>query len=225
MRVRAVVFDVYGTLFDVSDVATALATLTEQSDELSRLWRAKQLEYSFVRTLLNDYVPFDRISEQALGYALALHGLEASAAQRADLLHAWQRLPLYPNVLAALGALRAAGIPLLILSNGARRDLAALLETAGCAGYFSAVLSSEDAGVYKPHPAIYQLVLDRLGAPAADLLFVSSNGFDIAGARRFGFTVARVNRTGQPLDLLGAEPHLTVADLLEVAAFVHLDRG
>jgi 2-haloacid dehalogenase len=153
-----------------------------------------------------------------LDYVVALHAIDVSAAGRADLLGAWRRLPLYADVLQALERLHAAGLPLLILSNGARGELAMLLESAGVTHLFDAVLSSEDAGVYKPHPTIYQLVTDHTGLPAVDMLFVSANGFDIAGARRFGFTVARANRTGEPLDRLGEEPHLTVADFSELAA-------
>lgn len=220
MRVNAIIFDVYGTLFDVSAVATALRAVSEHGDELSRLWRAKQLEYSFVRTLLGNYVDFDHITEQSLNYVLELHSIAADEAQRTSLLGAWRRLPLFSDVRPVLERFHGAGIPLIILSNGAQQALAELLDQAGVAHLFSAVLSSEDVGVYKPHPAIYAHAASQVAAPTGDTLFVSANGFDIAGARRFGFTVARIDRTGAPLDRLGAEPHLTVADFGELAVRV-----
>jgi 2-haloacid dehalogenase len=212
MRVRGVIFDVYGTLFDIAAVATALSRVTDRPEELSRLWRAKQLEYSFVRTLLGDYVNFELVTEHALDYTLEAHDIALDHAQRRRLLRAWRELPLFPDVRPALELFHDAGIPLVILSNGAGRALVALVEQAKIAQLFATVLSSETVTVYKPDPAIYQLAANQFKSPAEELMFVSANGFDIAGARRFGFTVVRVDRSGAPLDRLGTEPHYTVSD-------------
>jgi 2-haloacid dehalogenase len=215
-----VVFDVYGTLFDLAPLVDAVAPLTGQPDAFAQLWRTKQLEYSFVRAALGHYVDFDQITGDALDYGLATHRLEIAQAERDAVLSAWRGLPLFPEVPAALAVFQDAGLPLTILSNGTLSSLETLLEQAGVRHSFTAVMSSEQVRTFKPDPKIYQWAMGYFDVTPDRLLFVSSNGFDIAGAKHAGFSVARVNRDGRPLDRLGFEPDLTVPDLDQLATMV-----
>jgi 2-haloacid dehalogenase len=212
-----IVFDAYGTLFDVGALEPACAAVTDAPAALAQLWRAKQLEYSFVRTIMDRYADWGQLTSDALDYASTALGVALSPAARRALMAAWLTLPTYPDVPDALARLHAAGLRLAILSNGAREMLLPLVRQAALEPLLFALLTSERVQTFKPDPALYSLAADRFQARVFALLFVSSNGFDIAGSKSFGFTVCRVNRAGLPLDALGFEPDMTVTSLTELA--------
>jgi 2-haloacid dehalogenase len=214
---EGIVFDAYGTLFDVGALDHACAAVTDAPAALAQLWRAKQLEYSFVRTLIDRYADWGQLTSDALDYASTALGVGLSPAARRALMAAWLTLPTFPDVPEALTRLHASGLRLAILSNGSREMLQPLLRQAALEPLLFALLSSDRVQTFKPDPTIYSLAADRFQARIFELLFVSSNGFDIAGSKSFGFTVCRVNRAGLPLDPLGCEPDMTVANLAELA--------
>ena len=202
---KAVVFDAYGTLFDVQSVLAECERLfPSRGAEVSRLWRQKQLEYSWLRSLMDRYEAFDRVTEDALQHACAALGLALDADGATSLMSAYRRLTPYPEVPAALTAL--AGRSLAILSNGSPAMLGDVVRNAGLEHHFEAVLSVHPLGVFKPHPRVYQSAVDRLAVRAADIAFVSSNFWDIAGATTFGFRTFWINRAGTAPDQLGVVP-------------------
>lgn len=220
--VRAAVFDAYGTLFDVASAAEeARAALGDRWQPLAELWRAKQLQYTWLRSLAGRHADFWQVTGDALDFALQALAI-SDAPLRARLLESYRRLAAYPEARDVLGRLRAAGVRLAVLSNGAPAMLASAAESAGLAGLLEQVLSVEDVGVYKPHPAVYRLAVDRLGVPAAEILFVSSNGWDAFGAKAFGLQVAWCNRAGQPPERLPAAPDVEVRSLSELPPLLGL---
>jgi len=199
-RVRAAVFDAYGTLLDVhAAMARHAARIGPTWPAISADWRAKQIEYSWVRSLAGPmhHRDFWRLTEEALAWAAARHGL-TDAALLADVLLAYRRLDTYPEVPAVLTRLRDMGIARAILSNGEPSMLADAVRGAGIEALLDAVLSVESAGVFKPDPRVYRLASDRFGLPAVQMAFVSSNPWDAFGACAFGFQVFWINRGGAP---------------------------
>lgn len=217
---KAVVFDAYGTLFDVHSVAAACEHhFPGQGAALSRLWRTKQLEYTWLRSLMERYADFERVTFDALAHACAMLDLSLDGDARADLLAAYRHLTPYPEVSATLDAL--AGRRRAILSNGSPGMLDAVVGNAGLADRLEAVISVDALRVYKPHPNVYALATERLGVRADAIAFVSSNFWDIAGATSFGFRTFWINRSGQKPDELGFRPRATLTRLDELPA--HLD--
>jgi 2-haloacid dehalogenase len=211
--IDAVVFDAYGTLFDVNSAAArSRAALGAQADAFSATWRRKQLEYSWLRSLMGAHADFWQVTTEALDFACERHGI-ADAAVRQRLLDNYRDLSTYPEVPAMLAALRGAGFKTAILSNGAPAMLQAAVEAAGLAAQFDALLSVEAVGIFKPHPRVYQLAVDRLGAAVDRICFVSSNGWDIAGAAQFGFRAVWINRAGEPREQLPRGPEIELGDL------------
>ena len=216
---RAIVFDAYGTLFDVHSVVAACEALFPgEGRALSQLWRTKQLEYSWLRSLMGRYVDFNVVTQDALQYACASLRLEWSEATSTTLNDAYRRLSLFDDTRATLEQLRARqpSRKLAILSNGAPDMLNAVVTHNGL--MFDLVLSAFDAGVFKPDPAVYRLACQRLDLPPAEIAFVSSNGWDAAGAKAFGFTTYWINRTGAPGEALGLTPDRQLATLSELLA-------
>ena len=199
--VRGYVFDAYGTLFDVHSVVEAGRAITADPMALSLAWRGKQLEYTWLRSLMGRYEDFWAVTEDALRWAIARLGLSTTEADVQRLMEAYLSLACFPEVVATLSAL--AGRPRAILSNGAPKMLAAAVASSGLGAHLDHVLSVDAVKTFKPSPAVYALAPERLGIPAADLLFVSSNAWDVAGAKSFGFQVAWCNRGGAPPERLG----------------------
>lgn len=216
MQVSVVVFDAYGTLFDVAGAARVAAAsdsrLAGLWPRLADDWRRKQLEYTWLRSLMRDHADFATVTAEALDWAMEAAGLE-DAALRTRLLALYDELPAYPEVPAMLAAVQARGLPRAILSNGTPAMLASATRAAGVASLLDAVLSVEDLGIYKPDPAVYALVTARFNVAPADVLFVSSNGWDVAGASAFGFRTLWVNRMGAPVDRLPGRPDHIARDL------------
>jgi 2-haloacid dehalogenase len=218
--VRAVVFDAYGTLYDVASAAErARAALGDRWQPLAELWRAKQLQYTWLRSLMGRHADFWRVTGDALDFALEALGI-ADDGLRDRLMALYERIGAYPEARPALEALRAAGLRLAVLSNGSPRMLAAAGEASGLAPLLEEVLSVEAAGIYKPSPQVYRLALDALRLWPNELLFVSANGWDAAGARAAGLRVAWCNRAGQPVERLGEPPDAIIRSLAELPGLI-----
>lgn len=188
--IKACVFDAYGTLFDVhSPVGRVAQSLGDKVQAVSQTWRDRQVQYTWLRSLMGDHADFWQVTGDALDFALALHGIN-DAALREALMKAYQTLDAYPDVAPMLARLKAAGMQTAILSNGTPDMLKTAVGTASIANVIDMVLSAEDAGIYKPDARVYQLAVDRLGVAAGEICFVSTNGWDAAGAAHFGFNVA-----------------------------------
>jgi 2-haloacid dehalogenase len=215
MKLQGLLFDAYGTLFDVHSVMEAGRAVTDDPAALSTLWRQKQLEYTWLRSLMGRYEDFWAVTESALVFACRRLGLEASPAQRARLMAAYLTLDAFPDVPAVLP--RLADRPCAILSNGAPRMLAAAVAHSGIGAHLRAVISVDEVRTFKPSPLVYALGATRLGLPPATIGFVSSNGWDVAGARAFGFPAVWVNRSGAPPEELGMSPDLEIRDLAGLA--------
>lgn len=214
-RLNVFVFDAYGTVFDVHSVAQLADELFPGHGEaLSRLWRAKQVEYMFLRTLMDRYVPQDENTRAALVHASKALGLALDESRLARLMDAYLHLAPFPD--AALALERLAGRRRAILSVGTPAMLEAVATNAGLRPHFERLISTDPARVYKPHPRCYQLVLDAFGVERAQVGFVTSNYFDVAGAKAFGFRVFWVNRTGAVPDELGLVPDHVVTRLTEL---------
>jgi 2-haloacid dehalogenase len=195
MTIRAVVFDAYGTLYDVQSVrALAVDLCGDKGDLITQLWRLKQLEYTWLRTLMRSYEDFWSVTRAALEFALVSVGIEPVPALCDPLMNGYLRLDVYEEADRALESLR--DYKLAILSNGSPRMLAGLVSASGLAGRFTEVISVDQAKAYKPDPACYALVEPALGVAKQEVLFVSSNGFDVSGAKRYGFQVAWIDRAG-----------------------------
>ena len=218
--IKACVFDAYGTLFDVhSAVGRHRARLGGEADAVSGLWRAKQLEYTWQRTILDRYVDFWRVTADGLDFALEAHGVE-DAALRDDLLDAWLNLDCYPEAPGVLGTLKEAGLRTAILSNGSPMMLEAAVESAGLGGVLDDVISVDELGMYKPAPETYRLAADALGVGRGQVSFQSSNAWDAAAAATFGFRVAWCNRSGQARERLPDPPDAEIRTLDELPAIV-----
>jgi 2-haloacid dehalogenase len=213
---KAVIFDAYGTLFDVhSAVARHMAEVGPDAARFSEIWRAKQLEYSWVLSLANRYEPFWTLTEKALDYAFARFP-QIDRSVRPLLLEAYRTLDAYPEVRPTLGALRALNLKTGILSNGDPGMLNAAVASAGLANDFDAILSVDAAQVFKTSPRTYELVLQALPIAPNEVVFVSSNRWDIAGAAAFGFTPVWVNRLGLPEEYVELAPSAMIGSLGEL---------
>jgi len=219
--IRAVVFDAYGTLFDVHSVATACREVTSDPEALSREWRAKQLEYTWLRSLMGRYEDFWEITRAALRFALRRLKLSATEAQMDRVMSAYLSLGAFPEVRETLQRLHPR-FTTAILSNGSPRMLQAAVEGSSMAPYLHHVLSVDACQTYKPDPVVYALAPKALGLAKESIAFVSSNSFDVIGAKAFGFRVVWCNRVGAPLDELGFTPDITVARLDEIPAALRL---
>jgi len=217
--VRAIAFDAFGTLFDVYSVSTlAEQCFPGQGDALADLWRRKQIEYALLRTLGNRYESFWEVTCDALDFAAAQLRLPMTKEARVRLLDQYAHLSPFPENIAALNSLRDKGLPLAILSNGTAEMLAACVENTGMAGLFERLLSVDTVKQYKPHPDAYQLGPDAFGCSAKEIVFVSSNGWDIAGANWFGYTTFWLNRSGQSPEVLDSRPAFTGSTLKDLVA-------
>lgn len=216
LAVQALAFDVYGTLFDVHQlVADIEAAFPRHGTAISEVWRRQQLAYTWLRSLMGRYVPLWSVTRDALRYAIAASGLEPDEQQVTTLLEGYLRLRPYPEVADALAALRPR--TLAVFSNGNRGMLEPLIAQAGLDEMLDAVLSVEDAGVFKPAPAAYEVVPTALGLPADQIALVSSNTWDVSGAGSYGLRTVWVRRSPAPMDELGVSPDLVVDDLAALA--------
>jgi 2-haloacid dehalogenase len=214
--VKALAFDAYGTLFDVHSVLVALKEFfPDQAAALSQTWRTKQLEYTWLLSLMGHYQDFWQVTRAALVFACRSLQAPADPAGLDRLLEAYLHLEAYPEVGTALAAL--GDLPRVILSNGAPRMLTAVVENAGLRRSFSRIISVDEVRIFKPSPRVYKLAADHFGLDPGAIGFVSSNAWDVCGAKSFGFWTCWLNRTGAPWEELGFAPDVTTSRLTELA--------
>ena len=218
--IDACVFDAYGTLFDFNSAASAARDeLGDDWQRLSDLWRLKQLQYTWLRGLAQHHADFWQVTGDALDFALATLQIER-AGLRERLMKLYLELSTYPEVPAMLHQLKSRGMQLAILSNGTPDMLAAVVGNSALDEVFDAVLSVEEVGVYKPHPAVYGLAAERLGIAPSRICFLSSNGWDAYSAKAFGFRVLWCNRFGQAPERIPETPDGEIADLSVLPAML-----
>ena len=217
---RAVVFDAYGTLFDVYSVGLLAEQLFPGHGEaLGLLWRDKQIEYTRLVTMSGRYRPFWELTRAGLRFAAQRLGLALDSAGEERLMNQYRHLSAFPENLDVLQSLKSRGIPAAILSNGDPEMLAVAVKSAGFEPWLDHVLSVHTVRKYKTDPAAYALGPEALRLPARQILFVSSNGWDAIGATWFGYTTLWVNRQALPLEQLDTEPTRIGSSLRDVLTF------
>ena len=215
--VKALVFDAYGTLFDVRSVLNRCEEVFPgHGSNLTGLWRTKQLEYTWLRSLMGRYEDFWHVTQDGLVFACRSLGLAPSQNQIDHLMQAYLSLSPFPEIPAALDGV--ATVPCSILSNGSPKMLESVVQNAGLESRFHHVLSVDEVRIYKPHPTVYQLAEKHLGVQRKEIGFVSSNCWDVAGAKAFGFQVYWLNRQNAPLELLGFQPDRIIHSAMELVS-------
>jgi len=222
MSIKVVVFDAYGTLFDVSAAARELALESENKQfkncwiKLATDWRLKQLQYTWLRAIMKDHKDFWSVTEDGLDWAMEQNGLSFDTELRGLLLRLYWNLSPYPEVKEMLQDLKGDGFLTAILSNGSPQMLGAAVGSADISTVLDAVLSVEDVGVFKPDPLVYELIEKRFCCKRLEVLFVSSNGWDISAGAGFGFKTVWVNRSGEPVDRLSEKPLKMLETLVSI---------
>lgn len=222
MAITTCIFDAYGTLFDVSAAAREVAAEPGREDfaahwpKVAAFWRQKQLQYTWLRAITGAHTDFWTVTRDGLDWALEATGLDGDAELRARLLKLYWELSAYGEVPAMLATLKDQGMHTAILSNGSPDMLDGAVKSARISGLLDDVLSVESVGVFKPDSRVYDLVGQRFDCPVESVLFVSSNGWDAAGAAGYGFTTAWVNRAHEPIDRLPWTPHHILNDLTSI---------
>jgi 2-haloacid dehalogenase len=215
--IKACVFDAYGTLFDVhSAVGKYRIRLGDVADAVSALWRAKQLEYTWLRSLMGRHADFWQVTQDGLDFAFERHHLKNSELRK-DLIEAYLHLDCYPEVPEALSILKTRGFQIAILSNGTPAMLKSAVDHSGLTDVIAEIFSAEEVGVFKPDPRVYQIAVDRLELMPEQIVFQSSNAWDVAGASAFGLKVAWINRFGQSEERLPGHPDVEIKNLLELS--------
>jgi 2-haloacid dehalogenase len=211
--IRACVFDAYGTLFDYASAAARCRdVLGDKLERLTTIWRDKQLQYTWLRAIQGRHADFEQVTGDALDFALGALGL-ANTDLRRRLMHLYFELDTFPEVPETLQRLKQAGLKIAVLSNGSPRMLQAIVASAKLSDVLDAVLSVEEVGIYKPHPKVYQLAVDRLGVPIKAIAYQSSNAWDAYAASAFGMQVVWCNRYGQPRERLPGAPDREISSL------------
>jgi 2-haloacid dehalogenase len=210
--ITACVFDAYGTLFDVHSAVRRYSNQIKESEAVSALWRAKQLEYTWLRSLMGRYVDFWQVTADALDFALETYGISDTVI-RQDLLQAYMTLSCYSEVPDVLDRLKRKGIRCAILSNGSPQMLSSAVKNSGLSEFFDAVISVDMISQYKPDPRVYRLAVDELKVEKSKIAFQSSNAWDAAGANAYGFNVVWVNRFKQKPERLNTSVDIELTDL------------
>jgi 2-haloacid dehalogenase len=223
-RVRACVFDAYGTLLDVnSAVARNSAAIGENADSLSALWRQRQLEYTWTRSLMKQYADFWVVTEDALEYALNTFGLSGRTGLKDSLMNSYLEVTAYPDVAETLRTLRSLGLTTAILSNGTPKMLQQALLANNLMSDIDLCLSVDELKIYKPDPGVYQFVCTQLGVPAQQICFISSNAWDLAGAASFGLKAVWINRKNHAREYDFAALYSQQPSLCELPALLRGD--
>ena len=210
--ITACVFDAYGTLFDVHSAVRRYSNQVKESEGVSALWRTKQLEYTWLRSLMGRYVDFWQVTADALDFSLDTYGI-SDTHLREDLLQAYMTLSCYSEVPDVLDRLKKKGIRCAILSNGSPQMLSSAVKNSGLSEFFDAVISVDMIGQYKPDPRVYRLAVDELKVEKSKIAFQSSNAWDAAGANAYGFNVVWVNRFKQKPERLNTSVDIELTDL------------
>jgi len=214
--IKACVFDAYGTLFDVhSAVGKHRHRLGDLADQVSNLWRTKQLEYTWLRSLMGHHADFWKVTQDALDFAFDKHSINDPDLHK-DLMAAYLKLDCYPEVPETLSILKNRGFKLVILSNGTPAMLEAAVKNSGIENLIEKNFSVEEVGIFKPDPRVYQIAVNGLSVNPEEIVFQSSNAWDASGASAFGFKVAWVNRFGQSEERLPGKPDVEVRSLVEL---------
>ena len=218
--IKACVFDAYGTLFDVhSAVGKHRHRLGDLADQVSMLWRTKQLEYTWLRSLMGHHADFWQVTQEALDFAFDMHDINDPDLHK-TLMEAYLKLDCYPEVPEALSILKSRGLRLAILSNGTPSMLAAAVNNSAIGNLIEKNFSVEEVGIFKPDPRVYRIAVDGLGVKSEEIVFQSSNAWDASGASAFGFKVAWVNRFGQSEERLPGRPDVEIQTLLQLPDFL-----
>lgn len=219
-KTQACVFDAYGTLFDVNSAVSRLRDrVGPQYGEISAAWRVRQLEYTWLRSLMKSHTDFWHLTSDALAVTLRTFSID-DAELHEELMQAYLSLNAFSEVSSVLHQLKQAGMQTAILTNGSPAMITSAVSNAGIDEVIDRQLSVESVGVFKPDARVYQLAVDELNVEAANIAFLSSNAWDAAGAAHFGFNVAWVNRYGQPSEALPGTPSAMLADLSELPALL-----
>lgn len=227
MPITTCVFDAYGTLFDVTAAARQAASepgrdaLAEHWPKLAKDWRNKQLQYTWLRAITQEHTDFWQVTKDGLDWALEASGLENDENLKERLLQLYWELAAYPEVPDMLKTLKSRGMNTAILSNGSPEMLQGAVDSAGISDVLDDTLSVESVGIFKPDSRVYDLVLKRFSCTPDQVLFVSSNGWDAAGASGFGFQTAWVNRAGDPVDRLDHKPQHILTNLTTIPDLIH----
>ena len=221
MSIQAIIFDAYGTLFDVYSIgATAEKLFPGQGEAIAGLWRDKQIEYTRLRSMCSTYKPFWEVTQDALVFTCRKLEIDLSFDAQHTLMGQYAKLPAFPENKAVLQQLQQQGFKLAVLTNANPQMLELAVKSAGLEPYFDHLLSVDSVRKFKTAPEAYQLGTDLFGLPAKHILFVSSNCWDVCGASWFGFTTFWANRANAPLEELGVTPDgegRSLQDLLEFA--------
>ncbi len=221
-NIQVCVFDAYGTLFDFNSATERCRdVLGDKADELSALWRMKQLQYTWLRGLMGKHKPFWEVTGEALDFSMDTLGLD-DAALRRRLMDLYFSIDAFPEVADVLKRLKAGGLKTAILSNGSPEMLAGAVEATRIGDYLDEVISVEEVGVFKPHPSVYDLPAKKFGVEAGQISFQSSNAWDAVAAATFGMRVVWINRYGQRRERLTAEPDVEVSSLDDLPAILGL---
>ena len=211
--VRHTVFDAYGTLFDVHSATSRYKErLGHNAQAVSTMWRTKQLEYTWLRSLMECYVDFWEVTQDSLDYALEYQGIDDKSLRK-DLLRAYYELSCYPEVPDSLSKLKQMGLGTAILSNGSRKMLEAGVRNSKLGKVLDSIISVDSIEIFKPSPKVYQLATDQLGCNTEEILFFSSNAWDVSGAATFGFKTVWINRFVQALERLPGAPVIEIKTL------------
>ena len=228
MPITTCIFDAYGTLFDVAAAARQAASEPQFSNikdtwpQLAEHWRLKQLQYTWLRAITQAHTDFWEVTQDGLDWALEKCGVDGDAELRERLLALYWELQAYPEVPEMLQTLKTAGLDTAILSNGSPDMLDGAVQSAGIETLLDDNLSVQSVGIFKPDSRVYDLVGQRVGCAKDEVLFVSSNGWDAAGATGYGFTTAWVNRSGEPMDRMPWKPKHVLNDLTDIPKIVGL---
>lgn len=221
-HIEAIAFDLYGTLFDVHSVVDQCeVAYPGRGREISVIWRQKQLEYTWLRSLMNRYVTFEQVTEDALRYTAHHLKLDLDDRTAATLCDAYLTLRPFPEVPHALSRLRQPGLKLAVLSNGSPHSISSVVGNAGLRDRFDQLLSVDPVRIYKPHDRAYELAEAAFGITRGSILFISSNGWDATGARHFGFPTAWIDRGGHTFEEMGQKPDWTLRGLDDLLTVLH----
>ena len=219
-NIKACVFDAYGTLFDFnSAVGRHRERLGNVADQVSALWRTKQLEYTWLRSLMGKHAEFWQVTQDALDYALDAFAV-TDRNLRNDIINTYLELDCYPDVKGTLKKLKTGGLQLVILSNGTPAMLDAAVKSSGLVDLIDRILSVEEVGIYKPDQRVYRLATDRLNLQAKQIVFLSANAWDAVGAANAGLRVAWINRFGQRRERLPSQPDVEIKSLAELPSLL-----
>ena len=222
MKYSSIVFDAYGTLFDINAAAQKSALVSSNSilqrnwKELAEIWRKKQIEYTWLQNILGNHTDFLEITKISLDFALEEMTLDQEPKLRKTLLDLYRTSEAYPEVVQVLGDLNDRGVKLSILSNGTPEMLLSACASTRIEKLLDFIVSVEDIGVFKPDGRVYELVNSKMGYKISEVLFVSSNGWDIMGAAKFGFSTAWINRNKKPVERMQWKPNYELSNLMHI---------